>query len=379
VREERNEKEAALASTLLTLAHRDWIANDLAAARKRLGECPAAYRDAQWRYLERACNGRLAVLPGESGNYVQVRDLAWSPDSKLLAAVYMGPVRVWNVESLNETFRFRIDQTPPIRQLAFASNNLLVTVGSPFGNPLRLLPVEKEAPFYLDIRRWDMTTGGEISGFTVPCQRTLVHLSSDGQRMAHTSYRQLKVMDLAIGPTSARSFDAKAMNTFSKRNAISRDGQFFAFGTANGPVLVRDTRSGAEVGVPIEVPDNVTHLVAFSPDSNHLAISFRQPDKGRESITVRNLHTGREITSFTGHPLGLECIAFDADGTRIVAGGQDKSVIMWDARTGRELMTMRGQDSNVSAVAFSPDNSRLAVGCLDGRIHLWDARPIEDR
>jgi WD40 repeat protein len=188
------------------------------------------------------------------------------------------------------------------------------------------------------------------------------------------------VLDLAIGPTSARSFDAQGLTVIpSKRNAISRDGQLFACGPSSGPVLALDTRSGATVGLPVGIPTVFPGIVVFSPDNSHVAVSYRQENKRRDYVTVRNLHTGQEISSFTGHTLGHGCIAFDADGSRIVTGGMDKTAILWDARTGREILTMRGQDSPVTSVEFSPDNSRLAVGCHDGSIHIWDVRPFEDR
>jgi len=380
VRDERNEKEAALASTLVTLAHRDWVADDFDSARKRLDQCPPAYRDAQWRYLSRACNSRLIFLPGESANFVAVQGLAWSPDGKRLAVLHMGPVHVWDVETAKETCPLTIDRPPPIRQIAFASDNELVTVGSPTVNMLPLQPTDRNKPFFLDVRRWDVTTGSEISGFPIPCTRTVAYLSSDGQRMAYCCKQQLVVLDLAIGPTSARSFDAQGLSVIpSKRNAISRDGQLFACGPSSGPVLALDTRSGATVGLPVGMPTIFPGLVVFSADNNLVAVSYRQENKRRDYVTVRNLHTGQEISSFTGHTLGHGCIAFDADGSRIATGGVDKTAILWDARTGRELLTMRGQDSPVTSVEFSPDNSRLAVGCHDGSIHIWDVRPFEDR
>jgi WD40 repeat protein len=56
----------------------------------------------------------------------------------------------------------------------------------------------------------------------------------------------------------------------------------------------------------------------------------------------------------------LNCLQFSPNGGRLVAGGEDGLVKIWDATSGREIRTLRGHTFPILGVAFSPDGKRLA-------------------
>src|SRR5262249_52932697 len=73
-------------------------------------------------------------------------------------------------------------------------------------------------------------------------------------------------------------------------------------------------------------------------------------------------------------------IALSHDGTRIVAGGWDHSLHLWDTGTGRFLGTVSEQSDKgkresewTSSTAFSPDGKHIVSGSHLGKLHLWDA------
>src|SRR5262249_57157919 len=74
-----------------------------------------------------------------------------------------------------------------------------------------------------------------------------------------------------------------------------------------------------------------------------------------------------------GHASWVSCVAVSADGTRIAAGSQDKTVRVWEAATGRPLQRLADHGDCLVSVAFSPDGKLLASSSYhDYPVRLWD-------
>lgn len=74
-----------------------------------------------------------------------------------------------------------------------------------------------------------------------------------------------------------------------------------------------------------------------------------------------------------GHEKGLSRAHWSTDGTRVVTGGKDKTVRIWDANGKGLLHTLRGHEDTVWGVAFSPDNQFVASTSQDFTIRIWKA------
>src|SRR5262249_10052326 len=74
----------------------------------------------------------------------------------------------------------------------------------------------------------------------------------------------------------------------------------------------------------------------------------------------------------------LWCVAFDATGTYVAAGGgglalgDPGAVVVWEVATGREACTLRGQGVRGFGLAFSPTAPFLATARGDKAGHLWE-------
>jgi WD40 repeat protein len=72
------------------------------------------------------------------------------------------------------------------------------------------------------------------------------------------------------------------------------------------------------------------------------------------------------------HEGGIEAISLSADGARLLAGGDDKTIKLWDVASGRLLGTFSGHEERVNSVAFSNDGNRFASVSRDKTLKLWD-------
>jgi WD40 repeat protein len=82
------------------------------------------------------------------------------------------------------------------------------------------------------------------------------------------------------------------------------------------------------------------------------------------------------MNGHTGNVYSVNC---SPDGTRIVSGGNDGTIRIWDADTFEEILVLRGHESYVHSVCFSPDGTMLASGSGDGTIRIWDSVPPTER
>lgn len=65
-------------------------------------------------------------------------------------------------------------------------------------------------------------------------------------------------------------------------------------------------------------------------------------------------------------------LSFSPDGKKLVAGGADGALHVYDVRTGKESRRLDGHSSRIWTVAFAPDNRRILSGGFDTSIRLWD-------
>src|SRR5207302_1763755 len=95
--------------------------------------------------------------------------------------------------------------------------------------------------------------------------------------------------------------------------------------------------------------------------------------RGAAGIKVWNALRDEPSRQLPGHPGGVICADFSPDGRRLVTGGQDKTVRLWDLTTGRELAKWQGEKDEVCSVAYSPDGKQIAYKTPTGWLGLLDA------
>jgi WD40 repeat protein len=132
------------------------------------------------------------------------------------------------------------------------------------------------------------------------------------------------------------------------------------------PVRAQATGAKIEV-VPILGHSGTLNSVSFSPDGARVLTGG-----GDATLRLWDAATGALLRTFKGHSSSVESVAFSPDGARVLSGSRDKTLKLWDAETGALLRTFEGHSRGVWSVVFSPDGARVLSASDDKTLKLWD-------
>jgi WD40 repeat protein/tRNA A-37 threonylcarbamoyl transferase component Bud32 len=216
-------------------------------------------------------------------------------------------------------------------------------------------------------------------------------ISADGKCIVSGSDDGIvKVWDAATG---REKYSLKAHTGAILSVAISADGKRIVSGgggfdpktkQSRGEVKVWDAVAG-QAKLSLKGHTGHVYSVAFSLDGTRIVSGG-----GEESLVgakakpgevkVWDAATGQEKLCLKGHILPVRSVAISADGQRMASGGggadwrKPGEVKVWDAATGQEKLSLQGHTNGVSSVAFSADGTRLVSGSWDQTVKVWDAQ-----
>jgi WD40 repeat protein len=116
--------------------------------------------------------------------------------------------------------------------------------------------------------------------------------------------------------------------------------------------------------------------MAATPDGKYLAYT-----RGGtyDVVGLWDVKRGRDVRVLAGHQGEVSALAWSADSKRLVSGGEDNVVRVWDPAVGKELLGLPQPwdvenqfGTGVSSLALFPGGRRAVVVANDGQVRLWD-------
>lgn len=303
-----------------------------------------------------------------TGAAAETTSFAISPDGTRVAATSESHVRVWDAKTGNELFAI---EGPGAAAVAF----------SPDGTQL-VVAWDRDHPAIYDGengRRLFVISAMDAPGAApFPPRVVSVAFHSDGRWLATAGStggggRQgmpggvVKIWELK---TRTLTHKFTGLSTVATAIAFSPNGKLIAAGTSGiggelplpGQVDVWDTETGEQrhtfMGkAAVEPGENrcAVTSVAFSPDTKRLAWADSEG-----TVRVRDLPSGAEAFTLTGHTGWVRAVAFSPRGDRLVSGADDGNVCLWDLTTGQRIKVLAGHTLPIRALAFSADGQRIA-------------------
>lgn len=305
---------------------------------------------------------RLAQRLGRPGPAVTV--VCVSPDGAMIAAGGAdGAVRLYRARDGAEVAAPR-PSASPVRALAFVAGGARLAAAFDDGT----------------LWAWDVAAGKSAPQLRMQTgDLTAVAFSPDGRTLATGSTdSSIRVRDARDGamvrrfhPDPERPQDGGAAGA-PRGLAFSPDGRFLvsAHGRGERFVHVWDAAQGRAVA---RLPDDGADRVVFSPDGATLATGH----VGGRWVTLWETATWRirRQTDFGG--ANPQPCAFSPDGWRLLTlGGID--VVEWHLPAMASLRLFRGEHvGRVTSAAYLPDGTRLVSGGEDGVVLVWELTPTD--
>ncbi len=220
---------------------------------------------------------------------------------------------------------------------------------------------------------WDGQSGGRLlalAGHTENIKDGT--FSPDGSRLVTTSADQTaRLWDGQSGQLVA-VLEGHTGTVYSASFTLA-GGKAIMTVSADGTARLWDSQTGRSLFPPIGHP-RYSQILAISADGSRMVI---RSESGTLELwdrilgSIRSALTAKD-TALGGEGDGSEVpVSFSPNGRRLITGGSDGMVRIWDGRSGQPLVALKGHRSRVLSIAWTADSSLFVTGSSDGSARLW--------
>jgi WD40 repeat protein len=201
-----------------------------------------------------------------------------------------------------------------------------------------------------------------------------VAFSPDGARLATASGGQAVLWDASTGRRLRTLGDESAplygpLQFFPGGDRLASVGRFQT-------TDVWDTATGRLLGA-LPGHGSWEYVFAVSPTGRYLATTDVLGREGSGAVVIRETRTGQRVSTIRSPRAAITCLAYTADGRRLVTGGLGGEVVLWELASGSAVLTFGSPEGTarglVRSVMLSRDSKRVAAlyWSEDGVIAVW--------
>lgn len=150
--------------------------------------------------------------------------------------------------------------------------------------------------------------------------------------------------------------------------AYSANGMYFALIEETGILSVYSCMGATpQLLYNIDTETGAAYSVAFSPDNMKVVTGG-----DNDSVYVYDVANGNVLMALGGHTDNVLAVAYSPNGNFIGSADASGKVKIWNASTGALISTISAHNAAINTVKFSPDNLSIVTGADDHMIHKFN-------
>jgi WD40 repeat protein len=196
-----------------------------------------------------------------------------------------------------------------------------------------------------------------------------VSFSNDGTKIVSGSEcpdARVRIWDASNGTMLYENIDT-LMECY-MGTAFSSNGMYFALIEETGILSVYDYMGATpQLMYNLDTETGAAYSVAFSPDNTKIVTGG-----DNDTVFVYNVTNGSEIMALAGHTANVLAVTYSPNGNLIGSADETGKIKIWNASTGALISTINAHNAAINAIKFSPDNVFITSCADDHMIHTFN-------